>query len=183
MKFNFNAIAIRPGGRLYPKILLVMKLTTLIILIAFMQVSAKTYSQITLHVNNKPLTEVLETVKKQTGYVFFYEGHLLDHINVSVDVNNVPLKEALGLCLRNLPLTYDIVKQNVVITQKIKGVKEDQKSDIVIPITVTGKITDTLGTPLIGATLTINGSKKVSITDDKGEFSLSANIGDELTIS
>src|ERR1700744_2837332 len=120
MKFNFNAIAIRAGGRLPAKIFLVMKLTTLIILIAFMQVSAKTYSQITLHVNNKPLTEVLETVKKQTGYVFFYEGHLLDNINISVNVNNVPLKDALDKCMNDLPLAYNIVKKNVIITRQPK---------------------------------------------------------------
>jgi len=183
MKFNFNAIAIRPGGRLFPKILLVMKLTTLIILIAFMQVSAKTYSQITLHVNNKPLTEVLETVKKQTGYVFFYEGHLLDNIKVSVDVNNVQLKEAMDKCLTNLPLSYEIVKKNVVITQKSKLAQEPTNGESSALIKVNGKVTDTTGTPLIGATISIKGSQKKTITNEAGDFTISVKAGDVLSIS
>jgi len=183
MKFNFNAIAIGPGGRLFSKILLVMKLTTLIILIAFMQVSAKTYSQITLHVNNKPLTEVLETVKKQTGYVFFYEGHLLDNIIVSLDVNNVPLNVAMDKCLKDLPLSYNVVKKNVVITQANYPVRDNHKAILSIEKTIIGKVTDTTGTPLIGATILNKNSGKTVISDDKGEFTISANEGDVLSIS
>jgi TonB-linked SusC/RagA family outer membrane protein len=172
MKFNFNAIAIRTGGRLFSKIVLVMKLTTLIILIAFMQVSAKTYSQITLHVNNKPLTEVLETVKKQTGYVFFYEGHLLDNINISIDVNNAPLKEALDKCLKDLPLSYDVVKKNVVITHAEPALLDKIKTALAIPITISGKVLDENGQALPGATVRQKGTNKITTTDSKGLFSI-----------
>ena len=54
------------------KISLIMKLTTLIILIALLQCSARGYSQkINLDETNSPLKKVLQQINKQTGYVFF----------------------------------------------------------------------------------------------------------------
>lgn len=54
-----------------PKVLLVMKLTTAILLMFLVQVSAKSYSQITLNEQNASLEKVLNSIKKQTGYSFF----------------------------------------------------------------------------------------------------------------
>ncbi len=48
-----------------------------------MQASAKGYSQITLHVANAPLEKVFESIKKQTGYVFFYTGTDIKNAKVS----------------------------------------------------------------------------------------------------
>ena len=51
------------------------------------------------------------------------------------------------------------------------------------PFTVRGKVFDDAGKPVIGAVILIDGSKKGSVTDMNGEFTIKANVGDYLNIS
>ena len=60
------------------KALLVMKLTTVLLLAGLLQVRAAGYSQtITLAGRDMPLKEVFAAIKKQTGYVAFYNKSTL----------------------------------------------------------------------------------------------------------
>jgi len=73
---NLNAFtkAVRSlNGLLSPKVILAMKITTFLLLIALVQASAKGYSQINLNEKNAPLEKVLKSINKQTGYTFFYD--------------------------------------------------------------------------------------------------------------
>jgi TonB family protein len=51
------------------------------------------------------------------------------------------------------------------------------------PFTVRGKVYDDAGKPVIGAVVLIDGSKKGSVTDVNGAFTIKANMGDYLNIS
>jgi hypothetical protein len=64
---NFNAITTAMSKAwLPPKLLLIMKLTSILLFLALMQASAKGYSQISLKEKNAPLERILESIKKQT---------------------------------------------------------------------------------------------------------------------
>ncbi|WP_010601019.1 hypothetical protein, partial [Pedobacter agri] len=67
MNLNATALAV-PTTWLPPKLLLTMKLTIFILLLALVQVSAKGYGQISLKEKDAPLENVLNLVKKQSGY-------------------------------------------------------------------------------------------------------------------
>ena len=57
------------------KKLLLMKFTTILLLAACLQVSARGLAQkITLSERNAPLEKILKQIHKQTGYQFFYES-------------------------------------------------------------------------------------------------------------
>ncbi|MBO9632732.1 MAG: hypothetical protein J7578_06405, partial [Chitinophagaceae bacterium] len=61
------------------KTLWVMKITAIILLVACLHASAGTYSQsVTLKADNMPLREVINEVKKQTGFSFFFKKGALD---------------------------------------------------------------------------------------------------------
>ena len=67
-----------------------MKLTIVLIIAAFLQVSAKGYSQkVTLQENNISLQQLFEKIRTQTGYKFFYADEVLANARkVNMNVTN-----------------------------------------------------------------------------------------------
>ena len=102
------------------KTLLIMKLTAILILMACLQVTAKSYSQkVTLSMRDAPLQKVFKAIQKQTGYNFLYPYELLEKAGkVDVKVYNAPLQDALQQCLQNTELTYSIVDKTIVIKER-----------------------------------------------------------------
>src|SRR5438270_67839 len=102
MQFNsfFNRLPCR--RRYIKKTILLMKLTTIFILAAFMQVSARSWSQtVTFSGKNVSLEKIFSIIKKQTGYVVFYDYNLVDGSQpVTISVKNQPLNEFLSQALK-----------------------------------------------------------------------------------
>ena len=149
-----------------------MKLTGIILLATCLQVHARTYSQkITLSVKDVSLQKVFKSLKKQSGYAFFFDYSWLQQANhVTADIKNAPLEEALSICFKGQPLTYSIVGKTVVVKPKT-GVANNQPP-IPPPIDVKGKITDEKGKAIEGATITIKGTSKSTLSGAGGEFQL-----------
>src|ERR1700744_2099800 len=128
--------------RLY-KPLLVMKLTLLLLTATFLQVSASTYAQkVTLKVKKASIREVFEKIQAQTNYDFLYNAEDLKGLhNVTLKVDDMPLKEALDLCFHDQPLSYTISNTSILITKRpvVQEIKNIQQ------VTVSGTVTDTAG--------------------------------------
>lgn len=181
----------KPGKRLLTHItgikitrqtLLCMKITAFILFAFCMHVGAATLAQnVTLSEHKAPLEKVINEIKRQTGYSFFYNQDWLQQAQpVDVQVKNAPLETVLKTCFSNQPFDYAIVNKTIVLKLKEKPV---EKKEAAVPVTVTGRITDTLGTPLIGATILLKGTKNATITNENGEFSFVAQTGDVLVVS
>jgi len=167
------------------KILLVMKITTFFLFAALMQVSAAGIAQrLTLVQKDATLKQVFNAINKQTNYNIVWSANDINgDQKVNADFRDAPLTEVLNKCLENTGLTYAIVDKTVVIKQAEPSILDKIKAALAIPITISGKVTDTLGTPLVGATVTIKGTSKTTVTNVKGEFTINAQPGDVLTIS
>jgi TonB-linked SusC/RagA family outer membrane protein len=186
MKFYAINPAIPPGWPLLKKTLLVMKLTTLLIIIAFVQVSAKTYSQVTLKLTNAPLEKVIKEIKKQTGYLFIYNENLVKADPITVDLKNATIEQTLDACFNNQPVSYKLVDKNIILQPKVQTEAEQPKIELLKqlpPITVKGRITDTTGLALVGATITIQGQNTKTVTDQDGTFTIKANKGEILILT
>lgn len=158
------------------KILLIMKITTLILITVILHVSAKSLAQkVTLAEKNAPLTSVFEKIHQQTGYDFLFTGSDLKNAKqISIHVNNIELKDVLQQLFADQPLTYSIEDQSVVVTPKESSLFDQLsakvKNVLKIPASIAGTVTDTLGRPLIGASVFIKGINQVTQTDLKGNF-------------
>ncbi len=180
---KFNSIAVPEAWHL-KKILMVLKLTTCILFIALLQVSAAGYGQVSLNESNVPLEKVLKLINKQTGYHFFYDSEDLDKKVVSVNVKNVTVETALKTCLDNLPLTYKIVGRNIVLKQLEQSVPMSPAvSNVATQVTVGGKVTDETGGPMSGVGIMNKRSKKVAVTDKDGSYAIAAERADVLVFS
>jgi len=174
MNFYTLPYAVREKRRSFFKALVVMKLAIFLICAAFLQVSASTSlaQRVTLNEKNAPLEKVFDDIKKQTGYIFFYEDNVLDASKpVSIKLNNALLKDALDQCLNGQPLEYTIAGTTIGIKKKEPYLIEKENQAYPLNIGIKGKIVDETGQPLVGATVrVING--KSALTDYKGEFSI-----------
>jgi TonB-linked SusC/RagA family outer membrane protein len=168
------------GRQNLTKFLLRMKLVTVLILIASLQLSAKTYSQqrITLKLESAELKAALKQIEKKSIYRFLYNNDVLNSSQkVSIDANNELVTAVLDNVFNTSLLTYRILENNlVVITQK----------NVVPPsqdIKVTGRVTSTTGEGVPGVTVKIKGSSVATSTDAGGSYSLSVPDGARLVFS
>lgn len=101
------------------KTLLVMKLIILFLTFGFLHVNANAISQtVTLSAKNIDVEQVFKTVKKQTGYVFFYNSSLLKEApKVSIDAVNMDIDKFLNILFKNLPLRYSIKDKTIVVSK------------------------------------------------------------------
>ena len=159
-------------------ILRVMRLTTILLLAASLHVTAKTEGQnVTLKVKNAPISKVFQEIQKQTKLDILVDAELLQKTGtVTLDVHNMPVSEVLSLCLKNEPLTYTFVGKRIVIsaipTPDLSRGVISLSSFLPPPIDIHGHVTDSLGNPLAGVSVTVKGATKGTSTDANGNFTL-----------
>lgn len=184
MKITANAASMTIKKRLL-KLMLVMKLVTLFLIAGLMHASANTMAQkITLTVQDQPLEKILQEIKKQSGLLFFYNAQDLANRKASLSVKNVSIEEALMECFRDQPITFKKVENTIVLSRKIEG---PVRLSILNPdnrIVVRGRVTDTEGKALQGASVeAFLGKEKLcgTVTDQLGVFVL-PNVEDKAVI-
>lgn len=190
MNFYTLPCAVRKKRHAVLKTLLIMKLIVVIICAVIFQASASVSlaQTVTLNERNAPLATVLKDIKKQTGYSFFYDESVLEDAHaVTINVKNKPLKEVLDACFQDQPLEFSINANTIGIKKKEKLSANNEKLTEHVapnpPINISGKVTDSIGTPLISASVRVKGTKNAVITDEKGEFQIKVIQGDVLVIS
>jgi TonB-linked SusC/RagA family outer membrane protein len=165
--------SVQPPGRT-PKILLVMKLTTLMLITVILHVSASTFAQkITLTKRNAPLNKVFESISNQSDYDFLVSTESLKQAKpVTINVQNEELKLVLNKIFSGQPLTFVIQDKMVVVSKKEPSTNEKVTPINVTTLKITGKVTDTTGKVLPGASIKVKGTTIFSTTDENGMFSL-----------
>jgi len=161
----------------------IMKLMAIIVLAGCLQVSATGFGQtITLSEKNAPLQKVFRDIYNQTGFEFFYNDDLLQQAKrISLDVKDASLQSVLDICFRDQPFDFVIQDKTIIVKDRIK-----QKSDQIVtpPGEVKGRVTNEQGEPIENANVIIKRTKRGTITNAKGEFTLKdVRKDDEITIS
>lgn len=156
------------------KIVRIMKLTWLLLFVAFMQVSGANYAQTTrLNLAGKNLTleEVFEKIEAQSEFSIFYNIQQVD-LNKRVDAGfeNELIDKVLDTVLAETDLTWSVNNRLIVVHSKstAPGQTSTQQGD-----GVSGKVTDNSGLPLPGVTVVRKGTTSGTITDVNGSYTLS----------
>ena len=151
------------------KFLLIMKLTIIFLITAFLQVSLAGYGQkITLSKKNASIEQLFRQIRSQTGYNILCDADLIKEAKlVDIQVKNASIEEALEKCFAGQPLTYTI-KNNTVIVQR-KPVPPQPQAP---PGIIKGKVSDSKGITLPGVTVKLEGaSTQTTATDANGNYS------------
>jgi TonB-linked SusC/RagA family outer membrane protein len=161
------------------KTLQVMKITVILLIATFMQVSATGFAQrITLNKNNISLNQVFAEIRKQTGFDVLWESdQLKGSATIDAKFNNTPLEEVMNKCLDGKPLVFTIQDKTVVIKEKEPSFPDNLVARFTA-IDVRGRVVDEQGNPLPNASIQVKGNAKVYNSNEKGEFVL-ANVPDD----
>jgi len=158
------------------KLLLIMKLTTLILVTVILHVSASSLAQkITLVEKNAPLVDVFNQISNQTGYDFVFTGSDVQNAKpVTINIKNAELSDVLNQIFKGQPLDFLIENKSVVIQEKKELSYPDKFKNPVQAFAITGKIIDSLGHPVIGASVALQGTMYSILTDNKGNFTFTS---------
>ncbi len=160
------------------KLIRVMKLTTVLCIVALMQVNANTYSQkISLNVKNASLENVLALISSQSSYNFIYNSTMLKEADpVTIKVKDKSLSTVLDLCFKSQPLTYVINNKTIVIKKRepVKGSSQNTSGFLAVmqQVPITGRVVDADGVPVAHASVIVKGTALGTSSDANGAFSL-----------
>ena len=121
---------------------------------------------VTLRVSDAPLEQVLSAIEKQTTYLFVYDKNVDVARRVSIDVKDTPLNNVLNTLFQSSDIAYAVENTSIVLSQKAPAAQPGQ------PVTVTGKVVDASGMPVIGAAVIVKGTTIGTSTGVDGDFSL-----------
>lgn len=169
--------------RLLKKLLRIMKLTSFLILVFVISVSASSYSQNTklnIKVTNGTFVDVLKQIEKQSEFYFYYNNDEIQNIGgVSINISDKNVEEVLNQLLRGTDLEYQIIDRYIALKKK-EGIGSEL-SEMQQQKSVSGKITDSSGASLPGVSIVVKGTTTGTITDENGNYSLS-NIPENTTL-
>jgi TonB-linked SusC/RagA family outer membrane protein len=163
----------RTSGQNLTKLLLIMKATIILVVIACLHASAGTMAQkITLSGKSMSLENVFKQIHDQTGYQFFYREDLMKQApSVNIDVKNASIEETLKQCFAGLPFTYSVIEKTIVV----KPATPVSPIDVplpVPPVDVQGTIVDESGKPVANASISVKGTTYGVTSDANGKFEL-----------
>lgn len=154
-----------------------MKLTTLILITAILQVRASSFAQkITLSATKMPLSVVFREIRKQSGYDFVFSRKTLkDSKSVNINVNNLEIEALLEQLFADQPLDYQLNNKFIIISKKKAALTDAvyQQSTWLL----NGIVTDSNNQPLVGVSIKIKDKVGGVVTDGKGKFSIQVAAG------
>ena len=127
---------------------------------------------ISLNITKGTITEDFKAIEDQSEYKFFYnDNQIILNKRVDVNIHEESIEQVLNNVFRGTDITYKIVKNHVVLTNKTM-------KDTELPSTnqnrkrLTGQVVGQDGEPLIGVNVVVKGTTIGSMTDMDGNYIL-----------
>ena len=161
--------------RIVRKGFLIMRLFLFLMILGVLHSTASVSQTKRFNLNERNISvkDALKLIEEQSGYRFFYEENMLDvdkKLNISISNDNI--EEVLDQLLGQTGIEYKLMDNNFVVlkseSEGNRGLFGSQQQG-----SVSGKVTDSSGTPLPGVTAVIKGTSHGTITDANGAYSVS----------
>ena len=141
-----------------------------LLVLFFMTVSIQwTFAQLNLNMSRTTLGTVIEQIKTQSKYQFFYDDKLAATAVEKVDVKNASIEDALTAILKGKNISFKVEDNIVYLSEKSQSGQEGTQQGK--ERTITGQVSDDMG-PLIGVNVLVKGTSVGCITDFDGNFTL-----------
>ena len=131
-------------------------------------------AQLSISATNTEINNVLRQIEEKSDYTFFYSDDFLNlNQKVSIEAKDETIENILNRLFRNTNIGYRINNKQIALSQR--GTQNSNSENIAQQQgrTITGKIIDTNGEPIIGATIVEkNNPAHGTITDIDGNFTL-----------
>lgn len=127
--------------------------------------------KITLQGDNLSVKDYLNTIEKQTEYLFIYDSDVNVNQKISMDMVNKPIKSILDNLSKQLDLFYSLKGSYIVLSTRKMPADIKQEGNQQKKITISGTVSDSFG-PIAGANVIEKGTMNGIITDMDGKFTL-----------
>lgn len=163
-----------------------MKLSVFLMLLTCSSLLANDLSgqdRINLDFHNAPVEKVLKSIQEQSSYSFVYQSELFAaKKGISIQISNAPIDSVMTRLLSNTSLSYRKTGNNVIVILD-KAAAPNGSSSQRPPVNVRGVVKDKTGEMMPGVSVFVKGTQNGSVTNEKGEFSIQANLYDSLVFS
>jgi TonB-linked SusC/RagA family outer membrane protein len=167
------------GLNAFIKFDLKMKLTTLFLFaIIFSTYANNSYSQATkinLNLKSTTVAKVLDEIEATTQFRFVYNKKFVDlKRKVSIKVDEETIEVVLNNLFEETNTAYKVRDTQIILRGKEMMEQLIQEEELVLedPIEIKGKVTDSEGTPLPGATIMEKGTMNGITSDQDGNYML-----------
>lgn len=150
------------------KIIKIMKLSSLLLFIAILNVMSNSFSQdkrISLVLKDVTIKEILDVLESRTNIKFLYRDETIPNEKISLKIKDASINEILDEALAGTDVSYKILSNNLVVIT-LKEFLNKQRN------VITGKVVDADGQPLVGVNVVLEGTRIGTITDAEGKYSL-----------
>lgn len=132
-------------------------------------------ARITLSKSNSTIEAILNEIENQTDYLFIINSHVNTKQKASVKAKETPVSKVLDGIFKDTNVHYTMEGTHIILSNKTvaKAAVAQQAR------TISGKIVDETGEPLIGVSVLVKGTSNGGITDIDGNFTITDNINNK----
>jgi len=178
--------------RLPAQMLKIMRITTAIMLVFCLHLSASGFSQtISLSAKEMPMKDVFKAIERQTGYLVWGKLDFLKMSRpVTISVSKMPLETFLSRVMKDQPFTYKVMDNTIILSEK--PVSQVNAPPAVVVSAMQDPTMDISGfvvnaetnAPIVGASVSFKKGERGFITRDDGSFTFPhASINATITVS
>lgn len=149
---------------------------------------------VTLNLQNEEVRRFIRQVEKQTNYTFVYRNSVLNpKTKVTLVCKNWPLEKALSEVFSPFGIQYSFNNNTIVLHKKRdkNGSLKQKKAKLVDETEqtmpnmnkISGLVREADGTPIMGASIFVKGTKIGTVTNIRGEFSLEVPANSTVLVS
>lgn len=156
-----------------------MKRQLMLLLLCLMFITGA-YAQdkrVTIHRNNAEIVQVMNDIESQTDYLFVYGQEVNVKTRKSVQADNQKVSTVLNNLFAGTNIGYELKGKHIILSKKTATQKgstaPNQSTTTKDKKKITGKVVDSNGDPIIGASVFLKGTKQGTVTDIDGNFKLS----------
>lgn len=145
-------------------------------------VHADNMQRVDVKLNNISLREFFSYIEKNYPYTFMYDNtEINDKERISVNERNQPITNVLSSVLKDKGINYEIQGYQIILSKKDAIDQSDVRQ--AGRKTVTGKVLDENGDPVIGANIVEKGTTNGTVTNIDGDFTLTVENSAVIQIS
>lgn len=145
-------------------------------------VYANNMQRVDVKMNNISLRDFFTYIEKNYPYTFMYDNtEINDQVKISVNERNQPIANVLASVLKDKGINYEIQEYQIILSKKDAVAQTDVRQ--AGRKTVTGKVLDENGDPVIGANVVEKGTTNGTVTNIDGNFTLNVEDNAVLQIS
>lgn len=168
------------------QLLRAMKLTSVLLLAALLQVSARTSGQlVTLKMKDVPVKAVFKAIRQQTGLnILVIDAARLEKTKrVSLDVKAMDVRQLLQLTLQETDLLFQVEDESVIIKPKPAMISPFITTPIDTALHISGQVLNEVGQPIPGVSVRVKGSTTGTATNEQGQFRIAVPPGGSLVFT